>query len=78
MNDGVAFVAVVVAFAIAVTAHVTIVFGLARRHPRWRAAAAFFVVPLAPYWALREKMRARAAMWIVGVVGYVVARALAR
>lgn len=78
MNDGVAFVAVVVAFAIAVTAHVTIVFGLARRGPKWHAAAALFLVPLAPYWALRERMRARAAMWIVGVVVYAVARALAR
>ena len=40
------------------------------RDPRWRALLAFFVPPLAPYWALRSGMSARAAIWIGSVVVY--------
>ena len=78
MSDAVGFVAIVVAFAVAVTAHVTIAFGLLRRQPRWHSVVALVIFPLAPYWAVREKMRVRAALWIVGVVGYVVARSMQR
>ncbi len=78
MSDGLVFIAVVGAFAIAVTAHVAIVFGLAMRRPRWRAVVALLVPPFAPYWAVREQMRFRAAMWVVGVVGYAAARLLGR
>jgi hypothetical protein len=74
MSDGAAFVALVVAFAVCVTAHVGILFGLARRTPRWRAAAALVVVPLALYWAVRAKMYVRAAAWVVGIVAYVALR----
>ena len=74
MSDGVAFVALVIAFATCVTAHVCIVFGLARRPPHWHAAAALVVVPLALYWAVRAKMYGRAAAWVLGVASYVALR----
>jgi hypothetical protein len=77
MRDLVAFIALTVAFAALVTVHVSIVWGLARRQPRWRAAVAFFVVPLAPYWALRDGMSKRATLWIGSVVVYAIARVLA-
>jgi hypothetical protein len=73
MKDLAVLVAIVACFATWVTAHVATVFGLAMRTPRWRAPIAFVVVPLAPYWALRDRMRVRAALWILGAVGYAIA-----
>ena len=78
MSDEVLFVAMIVAFASGVTAHVAIAAGLLARAPRWRAAAALALPPLAPYWALRERMRVRAGAWIASVAVYVVMRLLAR
>ena len=63
---------------VGVTAHVAIAAGLLARAPRWRAAAALALPPLAPYWALRERMRVRAGAWIASVAVYVVMRLLAR
>ncbi len=74
MNETAWFAALIGSFAVTVTAHVTILVGLARRPPRWRAAAALMVPPLAPYFALRERMRVRAALWIVAAVVYLLAR----
>jgi hypothetical protein len=68
----------VLSFASLVTIHCTIVFGLAMRRPRSRAALAFVVAPLAPYFALREGMTFRAGSWIVAAVVYALGRALSR
>jgi hypothetical protein len=70
-------VAVVVAFAAWITAHITIVVGLLARPPRWRALAAFPVVPLAPFWGLRTGMFLRSAIWIMSAAAYGIARWLA-
>lgn len=70
MKDGILVGGLVLAFATLVTVHVAIVLGLAFRDPRWRALAAFFVPPLAPYWALRGGMAVRGAIWIGSVVLY--------
>jgi hypothetical protein len=70
MKDGILVGSLVLAFATLVTVHVAIVLGLAFRDPRWRALAAFFVPPLAPYWALRSGMAVRGAIWIGSVVLY--------
>ena len=77
MKDIVLVGALVLAFAILFTLHVTIAFGLLRRRPRWHAPVAFIVAPLAPYWAWRERMRVRAAMWTLALVAYVVVRVAA-
>lgn len=76
MSDIIAFSLVVLAFAVAATAHVAIALGLSRRRPRWHGLVALFVIPLAPYWAFRENMRIRAAVWMVAAVGYAVARVM--
>jgi hypothetical protein len=68
----------VLAFALFITAHVAITFGLAFRPPRWRAPAALLVAPLAPYWAWREHMRVRAGIWAGALVLYVVATIVSR
>jgi hypothetical protein len=75
-RDVVIFGALVAAFAVLATAHVTIAVGLLRRRRRWRSLVALVVAPLALYWAIRERMTARSVAWALGAVGYVVARAL--
>ncbi|HEX9295908.1 MAG TPA: hypothetical protein VF881_08730 [Polyangiaceae bacterium] len=70
MRDVLLVGGLVLAFATLVTVHVAIVFGLAKEQPRWRAAVAFFVPPLAPYWALRGGMKVRGGIWIGSVILY--------
>ena len=70
-------VAVVLAFAFLVTAHLAIVVGLVAKTPKWRALVALVFAPLAPYWAWREHMRVRAGLWAAGLVVYVIALILA-
>jgi hypothetical protein len=77
VKDIVLVALVVLAFAVLLTVHVAIVFGLLGRRPRWRGLLALLVVPLAPYWAWREGMRVRAALWAGAAVLYVAARAFA-
>jgi len=67
----------ILGFAVLVTAHLCIVVGLARRQPRWRSLVALVIAPLAPYWALRDRMYVRGASWLLAAIGYVVARVLA-
>jgi hypothetical protein len=71
-HDECVVVALDVAFATLVTAHVTIVAGLASRPPRWRAAVALVLPPLAPYWAARAGMHARWVTWVAAAAAYAV------
>lgn len=73
MKDIIIVGLLVVAFAWLVTVHIATIVGLVQRQPRWRAAVAFFVPVLAPYWAWQEQMKMRAIMWVGGVVVYLVA-----
>lgn len=77
MKDIVVVALLVLAFASLVTTHVAIAFGLLRRRPRWRAVVALALPPLAPYWAWREQMRTRAALWVGALAVYAVALLLA-
>ena len=70
MRDAILVGGLLLAFATLVTVHVAIVLGLLSRDPRWRALAAFLVPPLAPYWAIRDGMVIRGAVWIGSVVLY--------
>lgn len=70
MRDAAIYIGLVLAFATLITVHVAIVFGLAYHHPRWHALVAFFVPPLAPYWALRGGMVVRGGIWIGSVILY--------
>ena len=69
--------ALLVAFAILVTTHLTLVIGLASRPPRWRALVALVAAPLAPYWGRNAKMNARASLWVASAVAYIILRLLA-
>jgi hypothetical protein len=62
----------VVAFASLVTAHVTLVAGLAARPPRWRALAGLLVFPLALLWARDERMHRRVVLWVTSAAVYAV------
>lgn len=74
MKDMIVVGTLVVSFALFITAHVAIAYGLAWRPPRWRA----LILPCAVYWAWREHMRVRAAVWAAALVLYVVATIVAR
>jgi hypothetical protein len=65
-------VGLVLAFAALVTAHLTLVAGLAGRKPRWRALVALLVLPLAPAWGRREGFHVRTVIWAVSAVAYAV------
>lgn len=69
-RDEIVSLGVLVAFALLVTSHLTVVAGLAARAPRWRAAVALVAPPLAPWWAIRVGMKRRAAAWLAGAVAY--------
>jgi hypothetical protein len=76
-RDEIVSVALVLAFASWVTAHVALVAGLAVRRPRWRAVAALAIVPLAPWWGRTEGMHRRTVAWVVGALAYALLRWLA-
>jgi hypothetical protein len=77
-RDEIVSLGLVGAFALLVTAHVTLVAGLAARPPRWRAIVALLAAPLAPFWGIRAGMRGRAAAWLAGALAYVAFFLLAR
>lgn len=60
----------VAAFAVLVTAHVTIVAGLVRRGLPGRALLVLVVVPLAPLQAMRQGMCARGVTWLAAFGAY--------
>jgi hypothetical protein len=73
VSDTAIFCVIVASFAALVTVHLTIVFGLFRKPPRWRAVVALVAPPLAPYFALRDGQRFRGAAFIGLFAVYVVA-----
>ena len=77
MSDSDITALLVVSFATFVTTHFAIVVGLLGRPPRWRAAVALLLVPLAAFWAFRGAMRGRLAVWLVSLAIYLIALAAA-
>jgi hypothetical protein len=57
-------------FALLGTAHVALVLGLSGRMGAWRALAALVVMPLAPFWGLRQGLLVRTSIWLVALVLY--------
>ena len=72
-RDAVLYLWIVISFAVLVTAHVTLAFGLAFRQPRWRALVGFVVPPLAPYWGYTSGLRVRTVLWAAGFSAYFIA-----
>jgi hypothetical protein len=70
-RDEIVTAGVVVAFSTLVTMHVMLVAALAARPPRWRAAAALLIAPLAPLWGWRDS-RKRAIAWMASALVYLV------
>ena len=66
--------ALLVCFASWLTVHLAIALELQRSPPRWRGLACLLppLTPLAPYWALRQGMHRRAALWGASCLGYLV------
>ncbi len=70
MRPVILFAILVVTFALFFTIHGALSFRIARKGPVWQGAAAFFVPPLAPYFAFRLKMLPGAIAWLVALVLY--------
>lgn len=58
------------ALLVHVVAHVALTAQLARRAPRWRAAVAFVLTPLAFWWGLQAGERRLAFAWLGAVAVY--------
>jgi len=69
-RDEVVFMGLVLAFAVLVVAHLSLVVGLARRPQGWRALPALVVFPLAPFWGRAERMHGRVVAWVVSACAY--------
>jgi hypothetical protein len=76
VKDAVIAASMILAFALLVTVHASLVFGLAGKKPRWRALVGLVVPPLAPIWGWRERMHKRAVMWLSCAVLYAISLAL--
>jgi hypothetical protein len=72
--DALVMVSIVVSFALFVTAHVALIFGLLTRRPAWQALLAVLLFPLAAYYGHRERLRVRTALWVAAAFAYVAAR----
>jgi hypothetical protein len=53
-------------------AHVSLLGSLVVRRPRYRAAVALVLPPLAPYWAWRAGLRRRVYTWATALLLYAV------
>jgi hypothetical protein len=69
-RDAALYLWLVLSFAVLVTAHVTLAFGLALRRPRWRGLVSLVVPPLAPYWGYTSGLRLRTLVWAAGLGAY--------
>ncbi len=63
-------IVMVAAFALLITTHIALVAGFLFRPPRWRAALALVVPPLAPFWGFGSGMPIRSGVWLGALVVY--------
>ncbi len=73
IRDGALTIGLVVAFALLVTAHVASVFGIFKRRGALPGLGALMLPPLAPYFAARSGMPARACLWLAAAGAYALA-----
>jgi hypothetical protein len=67
-------VLLVLFFAALLTLQLAIAVGLLQRAPRWRGLVGLLppLAPLTVYWALKERMYIRCALWGSSLLGYVI------
>jgi len=63
--------------SVLLASHVVLVVGLAREGSWGRAAVAFLVAPLAPWWGWQSGMRPAAIVWTVALALYTLGSSLA-
>lgn len=71
--DAFRYAAVALSFGLFVTTHLALCWGIAVRGAPWRALLAFVLLPLAPAFALRKRLRVRALVWLTALSTYVLA-----
>jgi hypothetical protein len=75
--DYVVYGALIVTLAAFFTLHVWLAAALLGSRPRWRAAAAFFVAPLAPVYGWKAGRKKLAIAWLAALAAYAIARVVA-
>lgn len=70
VKDEVVFGSLVAAFAAFTTLHVLLAARLAVHRPRYRAALALVLAPLAPYWGWRAGLRRHVVGWFGALGAY--------
>ena len=71
--DMVSYGALVLSFALWVTVHVSLSWGLLTRRPAWHGLLGFFVIPLAPLFGFKQELRGRAILWLASLGAYTAA-----
>lgn len=74
MSDASVFVVLVLSCAAGVTAHVSLVWGLAHLAPRWRALVGLLCPPLAPLFGASERLFVRSGIWLLAWGVYLATR----
>jgi hypothetical protein len=78
MQDAIIVALLSLSLATFVTAHAATTYGLLFHHPRWRAAIALFLPPLAAVWGHAAGMKLRPRALVLSAIVYVAARFAAR
>ncbi len=71
--DIVSYAVLVVSFALWVTVHVSLSWGLVTRRPAWHGVLGFVVIPLAPLFGFKQELRGRAILWLMSLAAYTAA-----
>jgi predicted cobalt transporter CbtA len=71
--DIVSYAVLALSFAVWVTVHVALSWGLLTRRPAWHGLLGFFVIPLAPLFGFKQELRTRAILWLAALGVYTVA-----
>lgn len=76
MTGALGFAAVVLSFALALTAHVVVTVALLSRSPRWHGLLGGLIPPVAVVFGLRAGMYRRATLLLLSLVAYGLAHLL--
>ncbi len=68
--DIVSYCVLVLTFALWVTVHFSLSWGLVTRRPAWHGVLGFVVIPLAPLFGFKQELRGRSILWLASLAGY--------
>ena len=69
--DVLSYAALVLSFALWVTVHFSLSWGLLKRRPAWHGVLGFMVIPLAPLFGFKQQLKGRVVLWLASLAGYI-------